>query len=140
MDIKELKSEKELKESYPVMHELRDNLSENEYLNLIKLMVNNGYRLFALIDSDQIVSLAGIQILTNFYYDKHIWIYDLVTKQSERSKGYGKNLLEFIESLAREENCKTVALSSGLERTDAHKFYEYHMNYGKPSYVFTKSI
>ncbi|TFB12835.1 GNAT family N-acetyltransferase, partial [Filobacillus milosensis] len=32
------------------------------------------------------------------------------------------------------------ALSSGLQRTDAHRFYEDRMDYDKVSYVFKSSL
>lgn len=103
-------------------------------------MAKEGYRLFSLRDLGVIVALAGIVILTNFSYGRYVWVYDLVTASNARSKGYGKRLLEFIEEFSRCENCKVVALSSRLERTDAHRFYQQHMNYDKPSYIFKKTL
>ena len=140
MEIQELQSEEEWREAFHVMRELRHNLDEQEYLCLLDGMVEEGYRLFALRDSGVIISLAGVAVLTNFYYGRHVWVYDLVTASNTRSKGCGRRLLEFIEEFARRENCKVVALSSGLERTDAHRFYQKHMNYEKPSYVFRKTL
>ena len=49
-------------------------------------------------------------------------------------------LMEFIEKFALQENCKVVALSSGLERNNVHRFYQERMNYEKPSYVFKKVV
>jgi GNAT superfamily N-acetyltransferase len=140
MEIQELQSQKEWREAFYVMRELRHDLDKQEYLYLLGRMVEEGYRLFALRDSGVIVSLAGVSVLTNFYYGRYVWVYDLVTASNTRSKGYGRRLLEFIEEFARRENCKVVALSSGLERTDAHRFYQKHMNYEKPSYVFKKTL
>ena len=45
-----------------------------------------------------------------------------------------------VQRWLRQENCKLVALSSGLERIDAHRFYQERMNYNKPAYVFKKII
>ncbi len=69
-----------------------------------------------------------------------MWVYDLVTTSKVRSKGYGRHLMKFIEEFARQENCEVVALSSGFERKDAHRFYEERMNYEKCAYVFKKSV
>lgn len=140
MEIQELKSEDELREAFPVMRELRSKVDEREYFRLLEHMVKEGYHLFALRDSGVIVALAGVAVLTNLSYGRHVWVYDLVTTSNARSKGYGRRLLEFVEEFAHQENCKVVALSSGLERTSAHRFYEKHMNYEKPSYVFKKSL
>lgn len=55
-----------------------------------------------------------------------------------RSKGCGRQLLEFVEEFARQEGC-TVVVSSG-RGTDAHRFSEKHMDYEKLSYVFKRSL
>jgi GNAT superfamily N-acetyltransferase len=140
IEIQELTSVEDWREAFPVMHELRQNLDELNYLQLLERMTPEGYRLFALRDSTVIVALAGIGIHTNFYDDRHVWVYDLVTASYARSKGYGQRLLEFIEELGRQENCKLVALSSGLQRMDAHRFYEQRMGYTKSSYSFRKPL
>jgi len=140
MDIIELTTETEFQEAFPLMSELRSNLSLGEYMSYLKAMRQEGYRLFALKFEDEFLSLAGCSVLTNFYYGRHVWIFDLVTKQTDRSQGYGKRLLEYIEDWAKQHECGVVALSSGLERVDAHRFYEVKSKYEKPSYVFKKNL
>lgn len=54
--------------------------------------------------------------------------------------GYGKTLLTFIENRAKENGCGIVALLSGLQRSEAHKFYESKMEFDKTSYVFKKQL
>ncbi len=41
-----------------------------------------------------------------------------------RSKGVGKQLLEFIMAQAAEQNCCRLQLTSDLRRQQAHRFYE----------------
>lgn len=136
----ELESESEFDAAFPIMVELRTDLSKATYRSYLVDMRQEGYRLFALAREDKIVSLAGLSILTNFYYGRHVWVYDLVTAATERSKGHGEKLLSFIEDWARTEGCDAVALSSGLERSSAHRFYESKAGYEKPSYVFKKDL
>ncbi|RXJ04259.1 GNAT family N-acetyltransferase [Anaerobacillus alkaliphilus] len=140
MNIVEITTEQQWKEAYPVMNELRTHLSEEEYFQLLRDMVPQGYRMFALYNNDQIVALTGIIQLANFYNFKHIYVYDLITKETERSKGYGEKLLSYIHQLASELGCQSVALSSGLQRIDAHRFYEEKMEYRKTSYAFTYEV
>lgn len=140
MNIKELKSNEDIQSSFFVMKELRTDLNESEYMNYIGLMQKEGYRLFGLYDGDQLIVVSGLSILTNLYYKRHIWVYDLVTAETHRSKGYGLHLMKFIEELAHKEGCQTIALSSGLERVDAHRFYIDKLGYSKPSYVFKKYV
>lgn len=139
-DYKVLVSEADWIRAYPVMNELRNGVSQEEYLSLRKEMVAQGYRMISLEEKGQIVSLAGIVKLTNFYYGCHLWVYDLVTTSSLRSSGHGLALLDHIETIAREEDCKVIALSSGLAREDAHRFYLEKAGFERVSYVFRKSL
>ena len=141
MQIQELTTLEQWREAFPVMHELRLHLNQDDYLDLLKVMIAEGYRMLALRDNENaIVAVAGIAVLTNFYYGRHVWVYDLITSSAARSRGYGAQLLGFIEDFAREVNCQTIALSSGLQRVDAHRFYLDKMDYTKQSFVFTKRL
>ena len=104
-------------------------------------MVPDGYRLLSLQDDEgTIEALAGFRIATNLYYGKHAWVYELVTAETARSRGHGAMLLGHVEELAGAEGCELVALSSGLQRLDAHRFYEDRMGYDRVSYCFTKPV
>ena len=141
VEIMELTSTEDFRRAHPVMNELRTHLMDlDEYEAALGDMRRDGYRLFAALANNEIVALAGIAIRTNFYYGKYLYVYDLVTTESGRSKGFGKALLDAMNELARAENCDTIALSSGFQRTDAHRFYEDKMGYERVSYVFKKEL
>lgn len=123
------------------MRELRGHLSEERYLEIIDLMVPDGYRLLALEDDDgTIQALAGIRFGTNLYYGRHTWVDELVTAPAARSLGHGAKLLRHVEDLAVSEGCELVGLSSGLKRVDAHRFYEQRVDYSKAGFVFTRQV
>ena len=135
--IRELKTEAELNEAFPIMQQLRTHLDLRTYLELIKeAQEKHGYRVHALYDAEEIVAVIGYMPMTTLYYGRFIWICDFVTDSNKRSKGYGRKLLSFIENQAAKDGYESVALSSGLQREDAHRFYEEKMNYDKKSYVF----
>ncbi|QOR66226.1 GNAT family N-acetyltransferase [Cytobacillus suaedae] len=137
---KELTTKQEFLDAYKVMHELRTHLDEDGYLELLEPMLKEGYRMLVAVEENEIVAATGIIQLTNFYNGKHIYVYDLVTAEAHRSKGYGEKLLSHIHTLAVQEGCSSVALSSGLQRKDAHRFYEEKMGYLKTSYAFVKNL
>lgn len=141
MTIVELQTESEFREAFGVMRELRTHLDEAAYLSLLSDMKSRGYRLFAVRNDDSvIVALAGIEFGVNFYYGRHLWVFDLVTSQNVRSQGYGRLLLTHLEALGKEAGCDTIALSSGFQRVDAHRFYETHMGYQRQAYTFVKNL
>jgi GNAT superfamily N-acetyltransferase len=140
MEIVEFTTPEDLERAYPVMHELRHHLSPEAYNDALEAMTQRGYRLFAATDDGEVKALAGIGFGVNFYYGSYLWVYDLITTESARSKGYGAKLLSYLEDLARAEGCDTIALASALWRKDAHRFYEEKMGYEKPSYTFHKTL
>ncbi|HEX2196510.1 MAG TPA: GNAT family N-acetyltransferase [Actinomycetota bacterium] len=141
MRIVELSGRDDLRRAWPVMRELRGHLSEERWLELMDVMTPDGYRLLALEDDDGTIrALAGIRVSTNLYWGRHVLVDELVTATEARSRGHGRALLGHVEELAAAEGCEMVALSSGLWRHDAHRFYEQHMRFDKVSYCFTKLV
>ncbi|WP_421100856.1 GNAT family N-acetyltransferase [Sporosarcina psychrophila] len=141
LTIKELQSRDEIIEAFPVMKQLRTHLDENTYLELvIAAQENDRYKMFALLDGGEIVAVTGLKPMITLSSGRFIWICDLVTDTTIRSKGYGEKLLTYVHEWAKENNYESVSLSSGLQRTDAHRFYEDKMKYAKTSYVFKTTL
>jgi len=141
LTIKELQSRDEIIEAFPVMKQLRTHLDENTYLELvIAAQENDRYKMFALLDGGEIVAVTGFKPMITLSSGRFIWICDLVTDTNIRSKGYGEKLLTYVHEWAKENNYESVSLSSGLQRTDAHRFYEDKMKYVKTSYVFKTTL
>lgn len=137
LTIKEFQSQNEILAAFPIMKQLRTHLDESTYLELVKeAQEKDSYKMFVLLDENEIVAVIGLKPMITLYYGRFVWVCDLVTDNTKRSKGYGEKLLTFVHEWARENNYESVALSSGLQRTDAHRFYEERMNYDRVSYVF----
>lgn len=128
-------------EAFQVMKELRPHLDEKNFLELVKeAQEKDMYRIYALYEGDTIVAVTGFKPMITLYNGRSVWVCDLVTSEKHRSKGYGKELLSFIEEWARNRGYESVALSSGLQRKDAHRFYEGKMSYQRVSYSFKKEL
>ncbi|MFD2831255.1 GNAT family N-acetyltransferase [Corticicoccus populi] len=139
--IKELKTSEEILCAFLIMKTLRTHLTEKEYLELVnEAMEKDSYHLYALYDEGSMVAVTGFKPMITLYYGRFVWVCDLVTAPEARSKGYGETLLSYIHRWAEENHYESVALSSGLKRTDAHRFYEDKMNYDKVSYVFKHEL
>jgi len=138
---KELRTKEEILAGFSVMKHLRTHLDENSYLELVlEAQQKEGYRLVALYDHGKMVAITGFMPMITLYNGRFIWVCDLVTAPSERSKGYGEKLLSYVHQWAKENGYSIVSLSSGLQRVDAHRFYEEKMQYDKVSYVFLKRL
>ena len=140
MTVSELMSEEEIQQAFEILRDFRGNLTEAAYLELVEDMSKQGYRMFGLRDSDRLVSVAGVRIISNFRWGRHLWVYDLVTGAADRSKGYGGELLGWLEEFAARNGCALVALSSDISKSETHRFFEERMSYKRLSYVFTQSV
>lgn len=104
--IKHFQTDEELLQGYPVLKELRPHLTEESFLEINETMQREGYEVHALYEGEEVVAVTGIIILTNFYDGRHIYVYDLVTKGTSRSKGYGEMLLKYIEEMGKKEDAR----------------------------------
>ena len=140
MEIVELPpGDERLQAVYPVMRELRTELSDDEMHERYAAGHVHGYRVVALFDGDQCRAAAGYRLITNFVSGKHLYVDDLVTAERWRSSGYGRLLNKYLVELARSEGCTSVQLDSGTHRRKAHRFY-FRERYTITSFHFVRLI
>lgn len=113
----------EIADCYDVMAELRPHVSRERFLPLVKSMRAEGYRLACIREGGRVVAVAGFRFSTSLFYGRTLYVDDLVTAGSERSKGRGKALLRWLLQLALESGCDALHLDSGVQRKRAHQFY-----------------
>jgi GNAT superfamily N-acetyltransferase len=124
VDILELApGDERLNAVYPVMRELREHLSEEQFNDLYETGYSDGYRIVGLFDGEDCRACAGYRFITNFVSGRHLYVDDLVTADEWRSHGYGRLLNKYLVELARNEDCSSVQLDSATHRRKAHRFY-----------------
>jgi GNAT superfamily N-acetyltransferase len=116
-------TDREIADCYDVMSELRPHVTREQFLPLVRSMQADGYRLACVRDGGRVVAVAGYRFGTNLFCGRHLYVDDLVTADSERSKGYGRELLAWLRALAVESDCDIFHLDSGVQRKRAHAFY-----------------
>ena len=138
MQIRELNL-KELFSVYEVLSQLRDELSYDEFEDLVYEMRHIDYKMIGVFERDVLITYAGVAVSTNFYHKRHLFVFDLVTDEKYRAKGYGKMMLDYLNDYAKMAACENLVLSSGFQREDAHRFYE-NNRFVKKSFVFVKEL
>lgn len=119
------KSRQDIERFYPVMKELRTELSLEEYLKSYEAAhAADGYEIVALEDDGGILAVMGYRVLHDFVHGKHLYIDDLVSSEKARSQGLGSRLLKYAEDLARELGCRGLRLCTGIENERGKSFYE----------------
>ncbi len=115
----------DLERFYPVMKELRKELSYQDFLNLYEQAHKaDGYEVVGYEINGKVVAVMGYRVLHDLVHGKHLYIDDLVSTESHRSKGLGAKLLAHAETLAKEYSCKGLRLCTGIENESGKKFYE----------------
>ena len=117
-------TQQQVADCYPVMSQLRPHLSAEEFQEKVNQQSKNGYQLVYLTDNETITAAAGYRIGNSLAWGKFLYIEDLVTDKNSRSKGYGKTLLDWLTNEAKQKQCDQLHLDSGIQRVDAHRFYE----------------
>ncbi|EGW22809.1 GCN5-related N-acetyltransferase [Methylobacter tundripaludum SV96] len=121
--IKLAQNDNEIADCFHVMKQLRTELEEASFVPLVRELMSDGYQLAYLRDETQVVCVAGFKISKNLFFGKHLYVEDLSTLDSERSKSYGKQTMVWLRNLAAAEGCSAIHLDSGVQRHRAHKFY-----------------
>jgi GNAT superfamily N-acetyltransferase len=124
MNIRIATTDSEIAACYPVMRELRPHIAEDQFLSRVRRQEQTGYQLAFVEQSDVVVAVAGFRIGENLAWGRFLYVDDLITLPSHRSKGFGANLLSWLREFAAKEGCVQMHLDSGIQRKDAHRFYE----------------
>ena len=115
--------DEEIRSCYPVMAELRPHVSAEEFVPRVRRQMEAaGYRLAYLSDGG-VKAVAGFRVSECLAWGKFVYVDDLVSKEGERSKGYGGRLFDWLVEYARGEGCDEFHLDSGVQRFGAHRFY-----------------
>ena len=114
----------EIAACYPVMQELRPHITADDFRSRVRKQQNSGYRLAYAEESKEVVAVAGFRISENLAWGRFLYVDDLVSLPGHRSKGIGTDLMSWLKEFAKRENCLELHLDSGIQRKDAHRFYE----------------
>jgi GNAT superfamily N-acetyltransferase len=113
----------EIAQCAPIMRQLRPHIEDAAFVRIVRNQQAGGYHLAYLEDDGRVTAVAGYRIIDNLYSGRVLYVDDLVTDEKIRSKGCGKQLLDWLIAEARRAGCQTFELDSGVQRFDAHRFY-----------------
>jgi len=124
MKIQIAKSDEEILACFPVMRELRTQLDASSFVAKVRALESSGYFLVYLQESENPVAVAGFRLGESLAWGRYLYVDDLVTLSSHRSRGFGSALLSWLAEFAEKQGCEQIHLDSGVQRKDAHRFYE----------------
>ncbi|WP_313355709.1 GNAT family N-acetyltransferase [Microbacterium sp.] len=107
----------------PVLQELRPHLTVELLEQVLHEGAPQGLTFTAVLVGERCVAVAGWRIIANTSAIRKLYVDDLSTAASERSRGYGRMLLDELRERAVAAGCRQLDLDSGVQRFDAHRFY-----------------
>ena len=132
-------SDAEIAGCFAVMAHLRPHVAEADFVPRVRAQQAQGFRLAYVEDAGVVVAVAGYRVMEMLASGRTMYVDDLVTDETQRSRGYGKTMLNWLEAQARAEGCDTFSLDSGTHRHEAHAFY-FRERMRVTSFHFAKAI
>lgn len=95
-------------------------------------------KIFYIIENRNII-IGYCSITFKNTYVKSVWVNELYIKEEYQKQGYGKKLLEEIDKIGRENDCKKVELNCWAFNNNAYEFYK-HLNYNDVRIIMEKEL
>ena len=108
----------------PVLQELRPHLTSESFASVYREGHGQGLRFLAAYDGDRCLGVAGWRVVATTASIRKLYVDDLVTTEAHRGRGVGAALLAELSERAAAAGCRLLDLDSGVQRTDAHRFYQ----------------
>jgi GNAT superfamily N-acetyltransferase len=108
---------------FPVMQQLRPHLVEADFVARVRRMQARGFHLARLEEDGVVRAVAGYRYHEKLFSGSTLYVDDLVSDDTQRSRGHGAKLLAWLIQEARVHGCDVFELDSGVQRFDAHRFY-----------------
>lgn len=123
MNIAEAITDADVRRCYAVMAQLRPHLAEEQFVEQVQRQRRGGYQLAYLEEDGQVRAVAGFRLHETLVSGRHVYVDDLVTDETKRSRGWGGALFDWLVDWARKADCVHFELDSGVQRFAAHRFY-----------------
>ena len=123
MNIFPAQTDSEIARCFAVMAQLRPHLVSPEFVRQVRRLQGQGFHLAALEDDGVVRAVAGYRFQEKLLSGQNLYVDDLVTDSTHRSRGHGRRLLAWLVTEARAHGCVQLELDSGVQRFDAHRFY-----------------
>jgi len=124
MQLLEVGTDEEIIATFSLMKQLRPHLVAETYLSDIRQLQNEfGYKLIVIFEGEEAKAAAGFRICNSLAWGKYLYVDDLITDELNRSKGFAKQLFDWLDEESKKNECIGMHLDSGVHRYDAHRFY-----------------
>ena len=130
MQLKELQTREDIKQSYAILSQIYLELKKKEetYVDDILNMTQRGYRIAGVfedpeVDSGRCIGVVGIRVVRKLHFGKAVEIEDFMIDRKKRGIGVGKMLLRWVEWQAATFKCDNIVGILETKRLESQKIY-----------------
>ena len=81
------------------------------------------YEIIGAFSDGKLAGVVGAWIATKIWCGRYLEIDNLVVDENQRSSGIGSRLIQHLEIMARERDCKIIVLDSYTANHPSHRLY-----------------
>lgn len=123
-DVRVVESERDAAKCWAAFKELRPHLKDTgEFIRRWQRQHAEGYRLVYTLQQQEVVAAAGFRLLDTMAWGKVLYLDDLIVPEACRGRGFGAQLLRWLQATAKEKGCDELHLDTGYQRHKAHLVY-----------------
>jgi GNAT superfamily N-acetyltransferase len=111
-----------LKRAETVHRQLRPQIPPDYKAKMLKIFAQGG-EMCICVEGDAVLAVAVYRSFDNTYAGHRFYVDDLVTDETQRSRGAGHMLMQYLEAESKRRGSTWIELESGVQREQAHKFY-----------------
>jgi GNAT superfamily N-acetyltransferase len=127
-----------LRRAEAVHRQLRPHLPA-DYVARMRQVLAGGAEMSVCVKDEAVLGIAVFRVQEKTFSGREMYCDDLVTDETRRSSGVGRLLMAHMAALGDERGCDVLALDSGCQREQAHKFY-FREGMTIPSFHFSKPL
>jgi len=124
-------SDEQIAACFDCMRELRPHIVRDGFVERVRQMEKEGYRLASITADGAVIAVAGYRYMHTLFGGDTLYVDDLITLPAMRSAGHGARLIDWLKDEAAARGCQMLHLDSGVQRARAHRFYfatGFHVN------------
>jgi diamine N-acetyltransferase len=127
-------------EIVPFLQELgRGKVPETILKERLLDMAEQNYECIGMYLDEQLIGVCGLWYQTRHYAGRSAEIDHFIISESYRTKGLGKQLMQFIYTHVKEKQCEWIELNTYVDNFPSHKFY-YNEGFQAKGYHFVKTL
>lgn len=119
-------SDDEIDGIVPFLELLNPDTPTSELQERLAGMKQSNYHCIGVFEDEELVAISGVWLLHKHYIGKHIEADNVIVHPTQRGKGYGKALIDWMHAWAQNKGNVAIELNAYVWDESAKLFWEKH--------------